>query len=102
MTNINYQAYGDQQFTGLADLATFGLSSSPGIVVGVASSTALQCKSLDYIIDGVCPALTCASAVFGYLGIMVVDFDSELGSGFKVVNAAYQALSGQCGNLQRC
>lgn len=108
VTSINYQAYGNQQVTSsatLAALSRFHLSGALGVVFGVASgvTSAAQCTSLDRIIDDVCPALTsCSSEGFGYLGIMVVDFDSELDLGFKLVKAAYQALSGQCDDLKRC
>lgn len=70
-----------------------------------------DCAGIERIKDLVCPALRdctkgdlCADYTKSWAGgIMVFDFDTELKLGnFKLVNTAYQALSGHCDDIQKC
>lgn len=109
VSSINYQAYSDASIGSTAsDFAAFTALQPVGseaLIFGL--SAASQCASLSQIANDVCPALRdCAKPLLGpanYIsGIMVVDFDADIDSGFKVVQAAYQALSGYCFAVPQC
>lgn len=123
---VNYQAYAldssdtaDESYvkSTISDVVdTFGISGHERqrTVFGVApdrpggdAGYKLNCAALERIKDIVCPALYQGSDdtdnTHWAAGIMVFDFDTELiGGGFTLVNAAYQALSGQCSSIDKC
>lgn len=132
MAGVNYQAYAldsgsaESEQSVISDLTSgstsvlseFEVSEGQTLIFGVAPNRpgpesnppiATSCAGIDRIVDIVCPALRdctknrCTYTTFWAFGIMVFDFDTELKLGeFTLVNAAYKALSGQCGSIQKC
>lgn len=132
VSGVNYQAYADDsgnaesEQTVLNDLTSgdssvlseFQVSQGQEIIFGVAPNrpgpesnppVATSCAGIERIVDIVCPALRdcsknkCTYTTYWAFGIMVFDFDTELKLGqFTLVNAAYQALSGNCASIKKC